>query len=388
MMTWEQLSAFNDEFVALVRAGIPLDLGFRRLGRELPGQLGQAMQTVGLRLESGSDLTQALGGTPELFPPVYQAVVRAGIESGRLAAALEGLSTTVRRVDETRRNVLVSLIYPWIVFTVASAVLCLSAHPVTTTVAECFRGFRIEPPFWLVLLMRGTQPLVVTAIGFWLLLTSVLIVWYFRSRQVTKSSATRVRNSLSQMFYLSRLAEATDLLALLVERQVPLDDAIPLAFAATGDRQLEQAAQAFAAGIQRGAIQRSEVELGDERSRPLRSISTASPRHRSASDPTGAAGAEGTDAMLLNPAIAGPFPAWLAWLLTSQADGDGLIRALRQAASSYRRRAQRLGRWLGVYIPILLSAGVGGIFVLFYGLITLAPLYQLLYQFSHLEITP
>jgi general secretion pathway protein F len=388
MMTWEQLSAFNDEFVALVRAGIPLDLGFRRLGRELPGQLGQAMQAVGQRLESGSNLTQALGGTPELFPPVYQAVVRAGVESGRLAAALEGLSTTVRRVGETRRNMLVALIYPWIVFTVASAVLFLSAHPVTTTIAECFRSFRIEPPSWLVLLLRGIQPLVVTVISFWLLFTSVFVFWYFRSRQVTKLSAMRASNSLSRMFYLSRLAEATDLLALLVERRVPLGDAIPLAFAATGDRQLEQAATAFAGGIQRGAIPRSEVQLGAGRSSPLRSISAESPRHRSASVPTGAAGAEGDTPILLNPVPMDSFPAWLAWLLTNQTDGDGLIRALRQAAHSYRRRAQRLGRWLGVYVPIILSAGVGGLVALFYGLTTLAPLYQLLYQFSHLEITP
>lgn len=368
MLTWEQLGVFNSEFIALVRAGIPLDLGFRRLGRDIPGQLGRAMHMVGERLESGADLDQALSHSSDLFPPVYCAVVQAGLKSGRLVVALEGLSTTVRRVAETRRGMLVALIYPWIVFSVASAVLFLSTHTIVTAVRESFRSFRIAEPAWFEWLSRGSVPLVGLVVGSWFLVTLILVAWYFRSRQVSRHAVSSSRSSLSRMFYLSRLAEATDLLALLIERQLPLDQALPLAFATTGDAELEQAACEMVRKIQGGSVPHA---LGQGGSGEL--------EERAGSDLWAGSAGMYSQKAAVSPAS---FPPWLGWLLECQPDGDGAVRALRMAAASYRRQAQRLGRWLGIYLPILLAAGVGGFLVLSYAIIVFFPLYQLLYRLS------
>src|SRR3954468_5174792 len=92
----EQLIALNDEMVALVRAGMPLERGLRAAGRDLSGKLGRVTSSLGERMGGGQSLPGALAAEGDRFPKVYRAVVEAGVRSGRLASALEGLAGYAR----------------------------------------------------------------------------------------------------------------------------------------------------------------------------------------------------------------------------------------------------------------------------------------------------
>ena len=96
-ITLEQLAALNDEMAALVRSGVPLEQGLGALGGELPGQPGKLAQLLASRMDAGESLSRILADEDQRFPPVWRAVVEAGIRSGHLAAALEALSSTARR---------------------------------------------------------------------------------------------------------------------------------------------------------------------------------------------------------------------------------------------------------------------------------------------------
>jgi hypothetical protein len=72
----------------------------------------------------------------------------------------------------------------------------------------------------------------------------------------------------------------------------------------------------------------------------------------------------------------------LSWLILTGAHHQHLVKSLRQTAAGYRRRARLLGAWLGIYLPIFLSAGVGGTVVLMYVVLSLAPFYNLLFELS------
>ena len=115
----DQLLALNDEMAALVRAGIPLEQGLTALGHESPGKLGSLATRLADRLRAGENLAEILQRDELMFPPAWRSVVLAGIRSGHLAAALEGLSQTVRRAAEFRRSIAASLIYPFIVVAIA-----------------------------------------------------------------------------------------------------------------------------------------------------------------------------------------------------------------------------------------------------------------------------
>lgn len=124
---------------------------------------------------------------------------------------------------------------------------------------------------------------------------------------------------------------------MMVEQQVALDEGVVLAAEASGDRLLIKASNLIAARIR-----------GGQRSGPL---------------PQG-------------------FPPLLGWLINSNTQRSHLSKTLRQSADSYRRRALNMGNWLTIYLPIILSAGVGGTIAMLYVLIVMAPFCNLLYQLS------
>src|SRR5690554_816023 len=78
----DELAALNDEIVALVRAGLPLEVGLAGAGGDLGGRLGRVSAALAERLQQGEDLASALAAEGDAIPPLYQAVVAAGLRSG------------------------------------------------------------------------------------------------------------------------------------------------------------------------------------------------------------------------------------------------------------------------------------------------------------------
>src|SRR5436309_2247221 len=102
-LSLDHLIALNDEIAALARAGLPLERGLREVGRDLSGNLSAVMKRLSGRMEQGASLSEALATERDHFPPVYLAVVEAGLRAGRLPSALESLAGFVRNYAEARR---------------------------------------------------------------------------------------------------------------------------------------------------------------------------------------------------------------------------------------------------------------------------------------------
>ena len=66
---------------------MPLEPGLISLGRETPGRVGRALESLGERLSEGATLDEALAAEGGHFPAVYRAVVQAGSRAGRLPVA-------------------------------------------------------------------------------------------------------------------------------------------------------------------------------------------------------------------------------------------------------------------------------------------------------------
>jgi type II secretory pathway component PulF len=137
-----------------------------------------------------------------------------------------------------------------------------------------------------------------------------------------------------------RLATFAEVLALLVRQQVPLDEALTLAADASGDRGLQSAAQRMAENLRRGG----DVANGEE--------------------------------------IAGLLPPLVAWLLSAGAPTQRLSETLSLTAATYRQRAERTVRWALVYLPILLTAALGGTATLVQALAVFLPLSRLWFKLS------
>jgi general secretion pathway protein F len=323
-ITLDQLVALNDEMAALARAGVPLDKGLLHIGSDLPGRLGQITRGIGQRLEQGEPLSRVLEEGRGL-PPSYCAVVAAGIRSGRLAVALEGMSSVIRRAADMRRLIIISMIYPLIVLAVAYVLFSF-------TVLRCL-------PAMLAVYRENTKDSRVLQVLDWVHRTApdwlpwlpvvalvLLVLWWLISSKTWSLRGTgRARSrypTAAGLLYVGRMATYADTLALMVEHDVPMNEAVTLAAGASGDRGLAAASGRLAACIERGES--------------------------------------------INGRDLGEAPPVLAWLLTGSRDKTTLISSLRRSADSYRRHADWMMRWLSLYLPIWLVAVIGGTVVVVY----------------------
>jgi type IV pilus assembly protein PilC len=114
----EKFLIFNQQFVTLVRAGLPilqsLDLLADRLTDE---KLGRHIRAVRDEVKTGTVLSDAFA-RQHVFPPIYVTSVLAGEKSGALVEVLERYITYQRLTLTLKKKLLVSLLYP-------SVLICL-----------------------------------------------------------------------------------------------------------------------------------------------------------------------------------------------------------------------------------------------------------------------
>jgi general secretion pathway protein F len=335
-LSLDDLLALNDEVAALSRAGVPLEVGLRHLGSDMPGRLGRLANEISDRLERGESIATALEASG--FPPAYRAIVEAGVRTNRLSAAIEGVAMTARRAEQLRQMIVSSLIYPCTVVVLA---YCLTLFGIASSIeSDVFRQLGTSPTMpvhWLTSL-RATMP-------FWapwppVIGVGLLLYWYWRSGNVRLATAGTSRLSTGRYIALSRLAGFTDLLCLMITHDTPLDEAIELAGRASGNRALSATCERLAAQLRRG-----EAIRGDEARRE--------------------------------------FPPLLAWLLLSGTPRDQMVRAVRRLSDAYRLRAQRMAAVLAIYVPLLLTAVLGGSATLAYAVVVLGPWYHLLHRIGY-----
>ena len=141
-ITLDQLIALNDEIAALVHSGVPLEANLAEIGKDLPGTLGHITTLLANRAGQGESLPQLISQCSAQFPPVYRAVIEAGLRAGRLSAALECLSSNVRRLAESRRNVLSAALYPFLVIIVGWSCFAFFSGNTCTWIGCGFCGIR------------------------------------------------------------------------------------------------------------------------------------------------------------------------------------------------------------------------------------------------------
>ncbi len=338
----EHLIALNDEMAALARVGVPLERGLIQLGDELPGRLGAISTELGRRMESGESLSQIVSRTDNGFPPIYRAVVEAGIRGGRLSLALEGLSTSVRRVAEMRRIISGALFYPLVLIGFSYLMFVLLASYWMPWIADGYQEMVGGGGYWLeILAMFGRS-----SVYWWYippLLAAGLLAraWYRSGRYWGHASknvwATRLP-TISGMLKAARLAAFSETLRMLVEQNVPLGEAVVLSADASGDRGLMVSCQALA----------DRIEHGDAvDTRQLKSCG---------------------------------FPPLLGWMLAVGNRRGELSRTLQHLAEVYRAQATRISNWLVACLPIVAAAGVGGTVVALLAVMVLGPWFRLLYE--------
>ncbi len=100
----------------LSKAGLPLAPGLRAAAAELPdSRLAAALKRLAASLDHGQTLDQAMAAEGRALPAHFQALVAAGIRSGKLGQTLEEFVEFRQTTSDIRSSVWVALVYPAVV---------------------------------------------------------------------------------------------------------------------------------------------------------------------------------------------------------------------------------------------------------------------------------
>jgi len=343
-MELDRLIALNDEIAALARAGVPLGQGLLQSSRDLPTRLARISKEVGSQLERGKSLESAVCDGSD-FPPIYSAVVAAGIRGGRLTVALEGLSSSLRRIAELRRSVSSALVYPIVVLIFALLLFAFVVGKTTVPLEQAltFHRIRVEGgwlEFWLGLVGRYATWLAIVPV--FILLLYFFWTWYTGRSEVLRTSANNLAYAWlpggPRLLRMGQLATFTNVLALLVENRVPMQEAVVLAADAADGRDLRDDARRLSDHLRQGLTQ---------------------PWH-------------GTSHTGL--------PTLVAWMVRGKLSDDALAPALRRISDSYQRQARDLGNWLRVALPSLATFFLAGVATFAYAAASMMPWLVTLYR--------
>jgi len=117
------ITIFSRQFATVINAGLPVVQSLAILQRQAPKQgLKDALKRVREDVETGQQLSDALGRHPRLFNKLYIYLVRAGEVSGNLDGILDRIAAYMEKQAALRGKIRTALTYPTVVLVIALAV--------------------------------------------------------------------------------------------------------------------------------------------------------------------------------------------------------------------------------------------------------------------------
>ena len=119
-----EVTVFTRDLALLLKAGARLDDALELLAADADvGRLRPVVGKLRASLLAGESLAEALGAHPNLFPPMYIALVKVGEISGTLDQVLEMLGAERARSEQMRRKLTDAMQYPAFVLVAAIGVM-------------------------------------------------------------------------------------------------------------------------------------------------------------------------------------------------------------------------------------------------------------------------
>jgi len=141
------LLVFNQELLALVRAGLPIIVVLDLLReRNQNPRLRTILEAVREEVKAGTALSAAMAKHPTLFGPLYTAALHAGEQSGNFVDALARFVEYQKRILALRQRLRAALMYPMILITLSLAVIVFLLTVVVPTLSRIYSDMDADLP--------------------------------------------------------------------------------------------------------------------------------------------------------------------------------------------------------------------------------------------------
>src|SRR6516165_10807925 len=183
----EKFLILNQQFVTLIRAGLPILKSLDLLAERLTdAKLGPYVKAVRDEVRNGTLLSDAFR-QQGVFPKIYVTSVMAGEKSGSLTEVLDRYISYQKLSLAVRKKVLVSLMYPSVLIVLVVLLMVFLVTYVVPTFATLYASMNAQLPSMTVLLIAiGT-----TARNYIVLFAAALVGAIFLFRWWARKDASR-----------------------------------------------------------------------------------------------------------------------------------------------------------------------------------------------------
>lgn len=147
---------FNQEFSALIRAGLPilgsLDILIERRKNPL---FRRALVDIRDRVKGGDALSEAFAAQGELFPPLYASSLASGERSGELPTVLRRYIHYTRNLLNIRKKVTSALVYPAILMCLSVVLIGIMVFYVIPNFSGFLNELGVELPLITKMIMAA-----------------------------------------------------------------------------------------------------------------------------------------------------------------------------------------------------------------------------------------
>ncbi|HLJ47903.1 MAG TPA: type II secretion system F family protein [Bryobacteraceae bacterium] len=240
----EKFLIFNQQFVTLIRAGLPILKGLDLLSERLTdAKLGPHIKLVREEVKNGSLLSDAFG-RQGVFPPIYVTSVMAGEKSGALGEVLERYINYQKLSMAVRKKLLMSLIYPALLLIL---VICLMVFLITYVVpnfAELYNSMQAKlPPATQLLIALGTTARSYILAGFAGLIVAAIAFRFWAKTPNGEEWVDRARLKLpmiGEIWIKYQVSQFSRVLSTLLVGGIPLVQALDTAGSSLGTTLLKK----------------------------------------------------------------------------------------------------------------------------------------------------
>ncbi|MEJ6950056.1 type II secretion system F family protein [Natronospora cellulosivora (SeqCode)] len=143
----KDLTTFSQQFSAMIDAGISLVECMNIMYQETDHpRMKEVIRGIQEDIETGTGLSEAMKKFPDVFPPLYCQLVKAGEAGGVLDRVLSQLAIHFERQDEINSKVKSALYYPITILTVAVTVVIFLIAVVVPNFVSMFADFGAQLP--------------------------------------------------------------------------------------------------------------------------------------------------------------------------------------------------------------------------------------------------
>ncbi|MCA9058393.1 MAG: type II secretion system F family protein [Planctomycetaceae bacterium] len=340
-LSLEDIQHLADEVRLLTQAGLPLEGRLAAAARGRGERLDRLVQQMSDQLNRGQSLAQVIEQQSVGDTRMLASAVAAGIRTGSLPMTIEMMADFASDLIQLRQQILRALSYPVLVFITALLIFCFIVQHSLIRLYESFQSLGVETTFlewnarfpgWPLLLLLG--------------LVGLLTIWLMTGRAASMAFRGPERlflllPGIGSVIRDLRCYTVSRMLAVLVQRELPLPEALRIAGACSGSRQLDQACDQTAGQLERGATLEAIPRRWSSRRLP---------------------------------------PMLHAMLKQTGTNEQQLVLRAQAIAEFYRERIDAVLVWLRMLMPAVATLVVGGGAVFCYALTVFGPVVDLYYE--------